>query len=465
MNIRDYLGQRVHMIGIGGSSMSGLAEMLFSSGYQITGSDASPSHHVENLRMLGIPITVGHHPEIINGAALILYSAAIAEDDPERVAARELGIPQMERATLLGQLMQGYHERLCICGTHGKTTTSAMVAQMLVDMGLNPTVHIGGELDALGGSSRRGGSELFVAEACEYNRSFHQMPPSAVALLNIEEDHLEYYHTMDEVEEAYRVFLDMLPEDGPMFVNFEDERSMRVAAKVDRPLITYGLHRGDWTVRDIRVDESGNPTFTALLRGEPMGQISLRVQGAYNILHALTAYAYAHHIGGDLDLAREALSHFTGAHRRFEKTGVINGMHMYHDYGHNPAEMQYAISVAKLQNRRVIAVMQPHTYSRPINLFNDYLKCTQQADVTLVTDIYAAREKDPGTIHAAMLVDGMLKNGIMAVYTPTFDDCEQWLLQNGRAGDLVLTMGCGNINLLNEQMQKNWDASHQTEDQ
>lgn len=459
--IEEFLGQRVHMIGIGGSSMSGLAEMLQQEGYIVTGSDANDSHAAKRLRLRGIPVSVGHHPEIIDGARLVVYSAAIAKDDVERVEAERLNIPQMERAVLLGQLMRGYRETVCICGTHGKTTTSAMISQMLMGMGMNPTVHIGGRLDALGGSTRLGGKDIFVAEACEFNRSFLNMPPTIVVLLNIEEDHLDCYGDMEHVEEAFFQFLSMLPPDGLVIANHEDPRVMRLLEKLPRKAETFGFHSGDWTIDNLHTDDEGHSSFTALMHGKPMAEVQLRVAGDFNALHALAAIACAKALGGNMLTAADALNAFAGAHRRFEFTGMVNGMKMYHDYGHNPAEMKNAIGVARLHKRRVIAVMQPHTYSRVINLFDSYLTCTQEADITLVTDIYGAREKDPGTINSQMLVDGMRAHGIKAYLTPSFEDTEQWLLRNGREGDLVLTMGCGNINLLNEQMQQHWENNVQ----
>lgn len=462
-HITDFRGARVHMIGIGGSSMSGLAEMLKSEGYRVTGSDSNESHAAQRLRLMDIPVSIGHHPEEIQGAALVVYSAAIHEEDEERVEALRLNIPQMDRAVLLGQLMEGYRDTLCVCGTHGKTTTTAMTAQMLLGMGMDPTVHVGGRVDALGGSTRLGSQDIFVAEACEFNRSFLHMPPTIAILLNIEEDHLDVYGDMEHVEEAFFQFLSRLPENGLVIAYAEDERVMRVLEKLPRRAETFGMEKGDWTARDITLNDQGMPTFSACLHGQEVAKVTLNVAGDFNILHALAALAAARALGGDVKAAAEALTHFVGAHRRFEYTGDVKGMKMYHDYGHNPAEMRSAISVARLKNRRVIAVMQPHTYSRVISLFNGYLTCTGEADITLVTDIYGAREKDPGTINSQMLVDGMRKHGVNAHLTPSFEDTENWLLENGQPGDLVLTMGCGNINLLNEVMQQHWDEKQPEE--
>ncbi len=458
-DILDAKGKRVHMVGIGGSSMAGLAEMLSREGYTVTGSDRSDGYALSHLRAAGIDARAGHFPEWVDGAALLVYSAAIAPEDPERLAAQALSIPQMERAVLLGQLMRGYDETICVCGTHGKTTVSSMIAQMLLEMGRDPSVHIGGSLDAIGGGSRIGSKELFVAEACEFNRSFLHMPPTMAVITNIEADHLDTYGDMAHLTEAFGQFLDKLPADGVAIGLKDDARVMGLLNRLDRRVITFGFDEGsDWTAKDITYSDTGCPSFTAVHHGEPAADVTLRVGGDFNALHALSALAVADVLGLDIRAAAHALGHFTGAHRRFEFTGVVNGMRMYHDYGHNPAEMRAALSVAKKHNRRVIAVMQPHTYSRVKTLFEDYLTCTGDADITLVTDIYAAREKDPGDINSGMLVDGMKAHGITAHLTPTFDDTEAWLLSCGREGDLVLTMSCGDIHLLNQQMQRNWDA-------
>lgn len=459
VDIAQFVGRRVHMVGIGGSSMAGLAEMLRKEGYQVTGSDRSDGYALARLRDLGIDARAGHFPEWVNGAALLVYSAAIAPNDPERAAATALAIPQMERAVLLGQLMRGYDETICVCGTHGKTTVSSMIAQMLLETGKDPSVHIGGSLDAIGGGSRIGGKELFVAEACEFNRSFLHMPPTIALVTNIEADHLDTYGDMEHLVAAFGEFLDKLPEAGTAIGIRDDARVMSLLDSLDRRVVTFGFDESsDWTIKDLTYSDTGSPSFTAYHLGAPVCDVKLRVGGDFNALHALSVLALADVLGLDVKAAAKSLGNFVGAHRRFEFTGIVNGMRMYHDYGHNPAEMRAALSVAKRHNRRVIAVMQPHTYSRVKSLFSEYLTCTEAADITLVTDIYAAREVDPGDIDSGMLVDGMKAHDVDAHLTPTFDDIEQWLLENGREGDLVLTMSCGDIHLLNQQMQRHWDA-------
>lgn len=296
---------------------------------------------------------------------------------------------------------------------------------------------------------------MFVAEACEFNRSFLHMPVTMAVLLNIEEDHLDTYGDMSHVEEAYGRFLAKIPPDGKIVVLGDDARALRVARVADRKVFTFGIgNDNDYILSGLSYDHSGNASFTLLFRGAFLCRAALHVRGEYNALHAAAALAAVHQLGLDMDKAAGALGAFTGVQRRFEHTGVVRGMDMYHDYGHNPAEMKAAVAMAAGQGRRVIAVMQPHTFSRVKSLFDAYLTCTREADITLVTDIYAAREKDPGDIHSNALVEGMRAHGLTAYLTPAFDDTEEWLINNGAPGDVVITMGCGNINLLNIQMQQ-----------
>ena len=459
-DILDYQGKHVHMIGIGGSSMSGLAEMLLREGYRVTGSDNANSHAVERLRQAGITVHVGHAAENVRDADLVVFSAAIPPDNAERQEARRLGIPEMERSTLLGQLMRGHKNAVCVCGTHGKTTTSSMIAETLLECGMDPAVSIGGRLDALGGGSRVGGKEVFVAEACEFHGSFLEMHPTVAVVLNIEEDHLDWYRDIDHIEAAFGRFLSLLPANGMALGWGRDERILRLFRALKCECRTFGLEKtNDYYPENLTYNDTGCPRYDVMFRGKEMGRVELKVAGEFNVINSLAAFAAAHAVGAAPESITASLSRFAGVHRRFELTGIIDGVKMYHDYGHNPAEMRAALSVAVMQHpKRLWAVMQPHTYSRVKSLFQDYLTCTQAADFTLVTDIYAAREKDPGDIKAEMVVEGMRAHGVNAVHTPTFDDTERYLRAHWQPGDLVLTMGCGNINLLNEQMQLHGDT-------
>ncbi len=456
-HIRDFLGKRVHMIGIGGSSMSGLAQMLVEKGYKVTGSDNVHSHSVEKLEAMGIPVFIGHHEQNVQGADIVVYSAAILPDNPERQEVGRLLIPNMERAELLGQLMEGYPTAVGISGTHGKTTTTAMLSQVLMESGLDPTIHIGGRLDAVGGSTRIGSGHCFIAEACEFSGSFLHMRPTLAVVLNIEEDHLDYYRDIEDIQNAFSKYLALLPENGLAIGWGDDFRVLKLFAELDRETQTFGFDgKNDWQPVGLIYDTQGRGEYDLVFQGKKLCHVKMAVPGSFNVLNGLAAMACAYSLGADMNKAAEALGHFSGAHRRFELTGTVQGVKLYHDYGHNPTEMRNALSIAKLQpHSRLWAVMQPHTYSRVKRLFNDYLTCTKAADVTLVTDIYAAREKDPGDIHASMIVKGMQEYGVDAHLTPTFNDTEAYLRAHWQPGDLVITMGCGNINLLNEQIEKN----------
>ena len=462
-HIQDYLHKRIHMIGIGGSSMSGLARMLFEKGYAITGSDRLETYATKSLRQMGIPVAIGHSEVNVRDADLIIYTIAIAPDNPERVEANRLNLPQIERATLLGQLMDGYPTAVGVCGTHGKTTTTSMIAQVLMATQTDPTIHIGGSLNIIGGNVRTGSGDIFLTEACEFNLSFLHLKPQIAVITNIDEDHLDFFRDLDDIQSAFSRFLSLVPADGYAIGNGDDPRVTDVFRSLDCNTLTFGFGAScDVRADDVTYDALGRGSFDVLIHGKVAGHVSMQVSGAFNVYNALAAAACAHALGLPMPDACVAISQFLGAKRRFELTGVIDGVKLYHDYGHNPTEMRNAVSIAKLQpHNRVWAVMQPHTYSRVKKMLPQYFTCTQEADITLVTDIYAAREKDPGDIRAEQIVEGMHSHGLQAVHTPTFDDTEAYLREHWQPGDLVLTMGCGNINQLNEQMHAHEAAKNQ----
>jgi len=458
-HIKDYKGKRAHMIGIGGSSMSGLAGMLQKAGLTVTGSDGTASYMTKMLENQGIPVHIGHSAENVHGADLIIYSAAISAENPERAEAARLNIPQMERATLLGQLMEGYRHAINVCGTHGKTSTTSMIAEALLDAGLDPTVHIGGQLDYIGGSTRVGSHETFVVEACEFNASFLQFHPTVAVVTNIEEDHLDFYKDLDDICRAFDRFFALLPEDGVCIGNGDDPCVLQALARCKAKTITYGMGEDNqWRPMNLVYDETGCAGFDFAFEGKPLAHVQLHVPGEFNVMHALATMAACVHVGAAPEIVAKSLEGFAAPHRRFELTGTVCGVKLYTDYGHNPAEMHSALENAAHQpHGRLFAVMQPHTYSRVKTLFKDYIHCCDLADEILVTDIFAAREKDPGDIHATMLVDAMKAEGLPVHYTPTFDNAEKFLRENWQPGDLVITMSCGDIHLLNQQIQKHGD--------
>ena len=455
-HIRDFAGKRIHMIGIGGSSMSGLAEMLIDLGYKVSGSDRTEGYLIGDVREKGATVFIGQKAENVHGADLVAFSAAISKDNPEREEAERLGIPTIERAYLLGQLMEQSAVSIGISGTDGKTTTSSMLSQILLENGKDPSISIGGKLDAVGGGMRVGHGGIFVAEACEFNRSFLHMSPTMAVIMNIKADHLDCYKDVDEIENTFGTFLSLLPHDGTAIGNGDDPRVRRQMEKCGRRTIYFGLDpRNEWHPEDLKEDEYGYYSFTAVHNGVNEAQIVMGVPGIFNVLDALAAIAAADELGIPAAGSATVLEKFVGAHRRFELTDTMNGVEIFTDYGHNPVEMKNAVSIARKRCRgRLWAVMQPHTFSRVRTLFDEYLTCTGEADFTLVTDICAAREKDPGDLNSGMLVEGMKKNGINAIWTPSFDDTEKYLRSHWHKGDLVITMGCGDINMLNEQIHR-----------
>lgn len=459
-HIREYRGKHVHMIGIGGCSMSGLAGLLQQKGYHVTGSDRDASHKTEALEESGIPVAIGHRSENVNGADLVVYTAAIAPDNCERQEAERLQIPSMERATLLGQLMETYPQAIGVSGTHGKTTTTAMMSQAFVECGVQPTVHIGGELPALGGSTLLGGGDTFICEACEFNASFLQFHPTIAVVLNIDEDHLDFYKDIDQIELAFRRYVSLVPEEGWCVGCGDDPRVRRVMDKAICHTRSYGLEPfNELRAEQVQYDERGRAYFVATLFGHPLAEVQLAVPGEHNVLNALATIAVADLCQLPMTQVARTLSRFTGAHRRFELTGVVDGVTLYHDYGHNPTEIKNALRIAALQPHRTLwAVWQPHTYSRTKKLFDGFVGAFDAVDRVLMTDIYAAREQDPGDIRTEMLLTPMRQHGLTVEHTPSFDDTEAYLRAHWQPGDLVITLGCGNVDLLNEQIQLHGDT-------
>ncbi len=460
------IGKHLHFIGIGGSSMSGLAQLMQQKGCVISGSDSRASHKTEKLEAQGITVHIGHKPEFVHGADLVVYSAAIGEENPERAEAARLGIPQMERATLLGHLTSAFDQAICVSGTHGKTTTTSMISQIFVECGMDPSVHIGGDLPAIGGGTLLGGDKTFIAEACEFNRSFLQLHPTIGVILNIDEDHLDCYKDIDEIEATFGQFADLVPADGWLVGWGGDPRVRRVleakGEKKGRHVRTYGLEPfNELRAENLSYDEEGRPFFTATLFGHPLMDVQLSVASEVNLLDALAAIAVADICQLPMQHVAESLAHFTGARRRNELTSVTDGVRLFTDYGHNPAEIRNALHIAALQPHKTLwCVWQPHTYSRTKTLFDQFVNDTfAEADQLLITDICGAREVDPGDIHTTMVIKAMEEKGMKnVIYTPTFDDAEAYLRAHWQPGDLVITHGCGDINLLNEQIANHGDT-------
>ena len=459
-NIFDFKGKRAHFIGIGGSSMSGLAGYLQELGYTVTGSDRTASHKTDHLVERGICVFIGHAREHVHGADVIVYSAAISRENPERAEAERLGIPQIERCDLIGQLMAGHPFAVGVSGTHGKTTTTSMLAQAFMQAGVDPTIHIGGELDFIGGSTRVGGGHDFICEACEYNASFLHFKPTIAVITNIDEDHLDFYKDIDDIESAFVKYAALLPKDGWCVAWGDDERARRVCLNAACNHLTYGLGENCMLrAENLSYDALGRASFTAVMEGAALGDFRLSVPSEANMLDALAVIGVCHIRGLDMAKVSEALASFIGAHRRFELTSVTDGVKCYTDYGHNPAEIKNALKIASMQPHKTLwSVWQPHTYSRTKTLFDQFVETFDLADKLLITDIMGAREADPGDIKSEMLLEPLHARGVDAVVTHTFDDTEAWLRAHWHSGDIMVSHGCGDIDLLNEQIARHGDT-------
>lgn len=445
-------GTRIHMVGIGGVGVSALATVLAQIGYSVTGSDLKPGHVMERLGALGITVYEGHRAENVENADLVVASAAIPEDNPELVAARRRGVPIWSRARMLGELMSGNYG-IAVAGTHGKTTTTSMLASILRAGGLDPTVLVGGDLGELNGNARVGESDYFVAEACEAFNSFHELYPKIAVVTNIEGDHLEFHRSLQGVIESFEKFLSQVSPDGCVIMCADCPNVRAIIPSIVSRVVTYGLC-DDANCYGFNVDvATPRPSFEVMLGARSLGRFTLQVPGEHNVRNALAAIAAANELGADVEAMRRALSNFVGAGRRFETLGTVRGITVIDDYAHHPTEVSVTLKAARAWGRRVVAVFQPHLYSRTQLLASDFAEALKQADSVIVTEIYAAREKPVLGVSGSIISE--LINAdypSRAVFVPDKNRIAEELLPMLREGDLVLVMGAGDIRASGEEL-------------
>ncbi len=445
--------KHIHFIGIGGSGMYPLAQILHSQGYYLTGSDNNETETLEAVRKMGIPVFIGQRAENIQGADLIVHTAAIMEDNPELMAARASGVPVLERADLLGIVTSWYENAVCVTGTHGKTTATSMITQILYTAGVDLSAYIGGKLPCIGGSGIAGKSDTLVCESCEFEDHFLKLSPDIAVILNIDADHLDYFGTLENIMKSFRKFAEMTSK--VLILNGSDENTMKAMEGIDKNIITFGKDDScDFWPADIKHENGLLTTFDAMYKGEKLGQITLHVAGIHNVLNALAAVAVSHFLGIDFAAVQKGLSEFRGAKRRFEKLGFEKGITVVDDYAHHPTELEATLRAAMEMNfNNVWAVFQPFTFSRTKLLLDDFARVLQIPDHAVLTDIMGSREKNTYGIftrHLAEKIPGCIwfPQDETTEWTDerkyqNFSQICEYICENAKDGDLVITLGCG----------------------
>ncbi len=446
----------VYFIGIGGISMSGFARLFHEYGFTVKGSDMQESNITRQLASLGITIIYGQQAaNITDEIDFVVYTAAIRPDNPEWGAAKEKKIPMMERASMVGQVMKNYKNAIGISGTHGKTTTTSMLTHIFLAAKKDPTISVGGILDVIQGNIRIGHSEDFITEACEYTNSFLKFSPTAEIILNIDADHLDFFKDLDDIRNSFRKYAELLPEDGVLAINTEIPDYEKLTAGLPCRIITYGAsENAEYRAQNIHFDESGCGVFDLVHNGTPTGDtIHLSVIGAHNVSNALSVIALALYYEIPMETIKQGLRSFHGTDRRFQIKGSFHGVTVVDDYAHHPTEIEATLRAAeRYPHKRLWCVFQPHTYTRTRALLKEFAAALSHAENVILTDIYAAREKDPGDISSKNLLEEMKKLGKNAVYLSDFAEIEKFLSKKCIDGDLLITMGAGDVVKIGESL-------------
>lgn len=441
--------KNVHFIGIGGCSMSGLARILHEQGYEVSGSDVKKSAFTDQLESEGIGVTIGHDQKNVEGADAVIYSAAIKPYNPEYAYAAAHNIPMLERSKLLGLISSGYDDVSCVAGCHGKTTITSMLALVMENTNADATVHVGGMVDFLGGGVRIGQGPSFITEACEYVRSFLTLHPTNVLVNNIDDDHLDCYRDIDDIYATFCEFVEKQPKDGVLLLNTSDELTAKLAEHATCRVVTFNNPSdSDWYLADAVFDQDGCASADIVHHGAAAAHVTLHVPGAHNLRNALAAIAFAAEAYGvDPQQAADALSAYHLAGRRFELMGEKDGVRVYHDYAHHPSEIKACLDAAKLvPHKKMWVVFQCNSYTRARTLKDKYATSFGDADEVIVPDIYPGRDTDTQGIHATDLVSAINRSSGNCMYIPTFGEIAQYLKRNWQSGDIVVTLGSGDVN-------------------
>ncbi|MCT4632269.1 MAG: UDP-N-acetylmuramate--L-alanine ligase [Firmicutes bacterium] len=448
--------KNIHMIGIGGIGVSGLAKILMDNGFKVSGSDIKKSFLTEELKEMGATIFIGHDEKNAQDADVVVYTSAVSEENPELKYARDNNILTYDRAEMLGKIAQDYKTTIAIAGTHGKTTTTSMLAQVMETSELDPTILIGGVLEFIKGNTKIGSNKFLLTEACEYKRNFLKIHPDIAVILNVDEDHLDYYENIEEIIGAFEDYVKSVPKKGLVIINKDDHNSRRLIPHVPSQLITIGITMdGDYMGKNITFNEFGYPQFDVYKGEELITTIKLGVPGQHNIYNALCCIATAHHLGADVEKMAEALSSFIGAKRRQDIKGKMDDVLIIDDYAHHPTEIKSTLNaVSKMPHNKIWTIFQPHTYTRTKELLHEFGSAFNESDFIIVTDIYAAREDNVYNIHSKDLVDIIQKESKNAIYISDFKDIISYIKENTSQEDIVITMGAGSITSLSEMLIK-----------
>lgn len=437
--------------------MSGLAEILLDEGFDVSGSDSHETELTDHLTDKGARVYYGQRAANIEreqGIDAVVYTAAIHRDNPEYIAAEEKGLPMLSRAELLGGVMGNYKQAVAVSGTHGKTTTTSMITDILLAGDMNPTISVGGILKDIGGNIRVGSPDLFVTEACEYTNSFLSLSPTMEVILNIEEDHLDFFKDIQEIRHSFRLFAEKIPSRGFLVVNSAIEAVEEITNGLECRTVTFGKDAASaYTARNITYDEYARPSYDLVVRGESVNRITLGVTGEHNVYNSLAAIAIALELGVGFDAIMSGLKKFTGTDRRFEKKGEVGGVTVIDDYAHHPQEIRATLSAAHhYPHKKLWCVFQPHTYTRTRAFLDQFADALSAADEVILADIYAARETDTLGVSARDIAERIEKLGTNVHYIPSFDEIETFILEHCINGDLLITMGAGDIVKVGEKL-------------
>ena len=453
MLLKDF--NRIHFMGIGGISMSSLAEILQHKGKKVSGSDGVQSAVTDSLVKMGINVVIGQKAEnITDDIDLVVYTAAVNESNPELVAARASKATVIDRAELVGMLMLEYKHPISVAGTHGKTTTSSLVTEILLQANVNPTVSIGGMLPSIGGNYKIGSDDYFVLETCEYCDSFLKFNPHSAIILNVDKDHIDYFKNLDNIYKSFNKFANRLPSDGFLVINNEIPRLSEVIAGIKCSYETYGKDsKSDWYPTDVTYDSMGHHSYTVNYKGQKIAEVSLSIPGDHNVYNSLAAFALCYKYGIPVDAIVKGIDNYHGTDRRFQYKGSFNGVKVIDDYAHHPTEIAATINSARANDiNKLWIVFQPHTYSRTYELLDDFAKVLAKADNVVLVDIYASREKDTGLVSSKDLADKIVEHKGNVEYCGTFENAENYILSHCNPQDMLITMGAGDIVKLGEKL-------------